>query len=196
MRVVYEYIFFVLNKVPFMPSERFIDTSVLRAIETVAPVTYVSENKEIAFDETTPCIEIHIQPFLEDERREYVNKSRITESLVDMAHYVELRAPFYKPEYVIGVTHMKVGRIAAKLFDFDLITNLPASSYPEDVVAQLEEYGQPPCIVTMKVDTLLEKYGTGGASDVVCRIVRMSNLVDQLYIDVIEAAAKLEKEIK
>jgi len=178
-----------------MPSERFIDTSVLRAIETVAPVTYVSENEDVAFDETTPCMEVHIQPFLEDERREFVNKSRITESLVDMAHYVDLRAPFYKPEYVIGLTHMKVGRIAAKLFDFDLITNLPVSSYPENVVALLEEYGQPPCVVAMKTDTLLEKYGIGSASDAVRRIVRMSNLADQLYLDAVEAAARFEEEL-
>jgi len=177
-----------------MPSPRSINTPVLIGKETVTSINYTSKNGEILLDKPTSCLEVHITPFPEDMRREYINKQRIVESLGQIAHYLDLRAPFYKPEYVVGLTHLKVGRIAAKIFNFDLITNLPASSYPDGMVEALEiQYQGIPCAVVMSVDRLLEVYQAGEAFESTHLAARRANLVDSLVIKADVAIAEYEK---
>lgn len=172
-----------------MSHERSLHVQALHTVETTAPLTYTSLDKGIILNDTTPCIQVHLHVFKEGERRDYVNKARVLESLGNIAHYASLRAPLYKPEYVIGLTHMKVGHLASKLFGFDLITDIPVSDYPEEVIELRAEYNQPLCMAIMTVDTLIEKYDTGDSTPTIRDSADRANLVDRISILAHETAA-------
>lgn len=179
-----------------MLSSQPIYTRVIIGEETRSPINYTSRNEEIRLDENTPCLEVHIIPFPEQIRRAFINKQRIAESLGQIAHYVDLRGQFYKPDYVIGLTHLKVGELAVKTFHFDLITDLPEASYPDRVLDALkEEYRGDPCVVVMPTDRLRQVYLTGEALDSTQKAAHRANLIDSLEINTKIALSKYETPI-
>lgn len=138
---------------------RSVQANVLLVVdETHVPMDFTSPDEAIRLDVSSWCYQLHVNPEFEYRvPKEYLTQEVIQGALGELAVYAEARRPYFNPQFFVGVTHHKVGRIARN-YGFDVIDDIPTNAWPEEFLKNIQQYNADPCLVVMSVPRLIREY--------------------------------------